>query len=117
MKSAVITPCSHFFHAGCLKKWLYVQETCPLCHCQLKNSSQPPGLGPEPGPQPHTAAEPHVALQEGTEPSDQERPQGAGTQAGSRDDNECVASRSDSQEGTCGPKEYPLSAKEEKQQE
>nr|XP_015204836.1 PREDICTED: RING finger protein 145 [Lepisosteus oculatus]XP_015204837.1 PREDICTED: RING finger protein 145 [Lepisosteus oculatus]XP_015204838.1 PREDICTED: RING finger protein 145 [Lepisosteus oculatus]XP_015204839.1 PREDICTED: RING finger protein 145 [Lepisosteus oculatus] len=39
MKSAVITPCSHFFHAGCLKKWLYVQETCPLCHSQLKSQS------------------------------------------------------------------------------
>ncbi|KAK5858771.1 hypothetical protein PBY51_002886 [Eleginops maclovinus] len=37
MNSAVITPCSHFFHAGCLKKWLYVQETCPLCHSQLKS--------------------------------------------------------------------------------
>lgn len=40
MTSAVITPCSHFFHAGCLKKWLYVQETCPLCHSQLKTHSQ-----------------------------------------------------------------------------
>ncbi|XP_072518069.1 RING finger protein 145 isoform X2 [Salminus brasiliensis] len=40
MKSAVITPCGHFFHAGCLKKWLYVQETCPLCHSQLKSQSQ-----------------------------------------------------------------------------
>lgn len=41
MTSAVVTPCSHLFHAGCLKKWLYVQETCPLCHSQLKGSSQP----------------------------------------------------------------------------
>lgn len=41
MKSAVITPCSHFFHAACLKKWLYVQETCPLCHGQLKSQLQP----------------------------------------------------------------------------
>ncbi|XP_064208057.1 RING finger protein 145-like isoform X2 [Anguilla rostrata] len=41
MKTAVMTPCSHFFHAGCLKKWLYVQETCPLCHSQLKGQSQP----------------------------------------------------------------------------
>ncbi|XP_061557887.1 RING finger protein 145-like isoform X2 [Phycodurus eques] len=39
LTSAVITPCSHFFHAGCLKKWLYVQETCPLCHAQLKSQS------------------------------------------------------------------------------
>uniref|UniRef100_A0A1A8JHT6 RING finger protein 145 n=1 Tax=Nothobranchius kuhntae TaxID=321403 RepID=A0A1A8JHT6_NOTKU len=39
MSSAVITPCSHFFHAGCLKKWLYVQESCPLCHAQLKSQA------------------------------------------------------------------------------
>lgn len=45
MTSAVITPCSHFFHAGCLKKWLYVQETCPLCHSQLK-SQTPTTSGP-----------------------------------------------------------------------
>ncbi|XP_077122549.1 RING finger protein 145 [Ranitomeya variabilis] len=43
MNSAVITPCCHFFHAGCLKKWLYVQESCPLCHCQLKSLSQQAG--------------------------------------------------------------------------
>lgn len=46
MNSAVITPCNHFFHAGCLKKWLYVQETCPLCHCQLKSLSQQAGSDP-----------------------------------------------------------------------
>lgn len=39
MKSAVITPCGHFFHAACLKKWLYVQESCPLCHGPLKSQS------------------------------------------------------------------------------
>lgn len=32
---AVVTPCSHFFHANCLRKWLYVQDTCPLCHQQV----------------------------------------------------------------------------------
>uniref|UniRef100_A0A7N6FBP1 RING finger protein 145 n=1 Tax=Anabas testudineus TaxID=64144 RepID=A0A7N6FBP1_ANATE len=44
MNNAVITPCSHFFHAGCLKKWLYVQETCPLCHSQLKSQSTATGV-------------------------------------------------------------------------
>ena len=28
---AVITECQHFFHKGCLKKWLVVQDNCPLC--------------------------------------------------------------------------------------
>lgn len=49
MHSAVITPCSHFFHSACLKKWLYVQETCPLCHQQLKSQVQPIGATPQQG--------------------------------------------------------------------
>jgi hypothetical protein len=32
MKSAYITPCGHIFHGMCLRKWLYVKETCPMCH-------------------------------------------------------------------------------------
>ena len=28
---AVITNCQHFFHTYCLKKWLVVQDNCPLC--------------------------------------------------------------------------------------
>ncbi|XP_066488481.1 RING finger protein 145-like isoform X2 [Tiliqua scincoides] len=32
MTLAVITHCGHFFHGGCLRKWFYVQSTCPLCH-------------------------------------------------------------------------------------
>ncbi|KFQ82045.1 RING finger protein 145, partial [Phaethon lepturus] len=68
MKTAVITPCSHFFHAGCLKKWLYVQETCPLCHCQLKSPSQLPGLGPEPVQQPNPSAEQNTRPGDAAEP-------------------------------------------------
>ncbi|XP_043544187.1 E3 ubiquitin-protein ligase RNF139 [Chiloscyllium plagiosum] len=30
--SARITPCNHYFHALCLRKWLYIQDTCPMCH-------------------------------------------------------------------------------------
>ncbi|XP_028673420.1 E3 ubiquitin-protein ligase RNF139 [Erpetoichthys calabaricus] len=30
--SARITPCHHYFHALCLRKWLYIQDTCPMCH-------------------------------------------------------------------------------------
>ena len=28
---AVLTNCQHFFHSACLKKWLVVQDNCPLC--------------------------------------------------------------------------------------
>ena len=27
-----ITNCNHFFHSICLRKWLYLQDTCPMCH-------------------------------------------------------------------------------------
>ncbi|XP_028820100.1 E3 ubiquitin-protein ligase RNF139-like [Denticeps clupeoides] len=30
--SARITLCHHYFHALCLRKWLYIQDTCPMCH-------------------------------------------------------------------------------------
>ena len=30
--SARITRCNHYFHGVCLRKWLYVQDNCPLCH-------------------------------------------------------------------------------------
>ncbi|XP_056877200.1 E3 ubiquitin-protein ligase RNF139 isoform X1 [Takifugu flavidus] len=30
--SARITPCHHYFHTLCLRKWLYIQDTCPMCH-------------------------------------------------------------------------------------
>ena len=32
MENAKITFCNHFFHSICLRKWLYVQDRCPLCH-------------------------------------------------------------------------------------
>ncbi|XP_011331071.1 protein TRC8 homolog isoform X2 [Ooceraea biroi] len=32
MQSAKITQCNHYFHSVCLRKWLYVQDRCPLCH-------------------------------------------------------------------------------------
>ena len=32
MLTAKITVCGHYFHALCLRKWLYVKDTCPMCH-------------------------------------------------------------------------------------
>ncbi|XP_061190001.1 RING finger protein 145-like [Saccostrea echinata] len=31
MSSAKITPCGHFYHRACLKKWSYIRDSCPLC--------------------------------------------------------------------------------------
>uniref|UniRef100_A0A670IUI1 RING finger protein 145-like n=1 Tax=Podarcis muralis TaxID=64176 RepID=A0A670IUI1_PODMU len=36
MTLAVVVPCGHFFHDGCLRKWFFVQDTCPLCHQQVR---------------------------------------------------------------------------------
>ncbi len=29
---ARVTLCNHVFHSICLRNWLYIQDTCPLCH-------------------------------------------------------------------------------------
>ncbi|XP_050533686.1 protein TRC8 homolog isoform X1 [Daktulosphaira vitifoliae] len=45
MGTAKITKCNHFFHGVCLRKWLYVQDRCPLCHDILyktESASSPP---------------------------------------------------------------------------
>ncbi|XP_013382029.1 RING finger protein 145 [Lingula anatina] len=35
LKTARITPCQHYFHALCLRKWFYVQNRCPMCHTTI----------------------------------------------------------------------------------
>lgn len=42
LKTARITKCRHFFHAVCLRKWLYVQDKCPLCHNIICEENQAP---------------------------------------------------------------------------
>lgn len=84
MNSAVITPCSHFFHAGCLKKWLYVQETCPLCHSQLKSQSpttnqEAPAANQSPAGQEEAAAD---KKQKDDTPPDDVKEEGTGEQEG-----------------------------------
>ena len=32
LRQARVTNCNHFFHGVCLRKWLYIQDKCPLCH-------------------------------------------------------------------------------------
>lgn len=35
MTSARTTYCNHLFHGPCLRKWLYVQDKCPMCHAPI----------------------------------------------------------------------------------
>ncbi|XP_075787237.1 LOW QUALITY PROTEIN: RING finger protein 145-like [Pelodiscus sinensis] len=64
MDVAVITHCGHFFHTACLRKWLYVQDTCPMCHQPVK-----PGAAEGPQPDEHERAE-------GPQPDGRERAEG-----------------------------------------
>eukprot|EP00095_Tigriopus_kingsejongensis_P000282 snap_masked-scaffold816_size93094-processed-gene-0.5 protein:Tk00282 transcript:snap_masked-scaffold816_size93094-processed-gene-0.5-mRNA-1 annotation:"protein trc8 homolog" len=50
MQGAKVTRCRHFFHGVCLRKWLYVQDTCPLCHSGLNVRSGSVDLGLPPRP-------------------------------------------------------------------
>ncbi|XP_033102758.1 E3 ubiquitin-protein ligase RNF139-like [Anneissia japonica] len=35
LQTARVMPCGHLFHGVCLRKWLYVQDVCPLCQKKL----------------------------------------------------------------------------------
>lgn len=39
MLIARITPCRHIFHGVCLKKWLFIQDYCPICHTKILDIS------------------------------------------------------------------------------
>ncbi|XP_026674202.1 protein TRC8 homolog [Ceratina calcarata] len=59
MQSAKITRCNHYFHSVCLRKWLYVQDRCPLCHDVLykvetnQNNKRNEGIVIEQGARPN----------------------------------------------------------------
>jgi len=40
MKTARITACHHLYHATCLRKWLYVQDKCPMCHSLISQPNE-----------------------------------------------------------------------------
>ena len=42
--SARVTNCHHLFHGVCLRKWLYVQDRCPLCHELIYTSEPDPNI-------------------------------------------------------------------------
>lgn len=35
MKAARKTECNHYFHAVCLRKWLYIRDYCPMCQRKM----------------------------------------------------------------------------------
>lgn len=35
LKVAKVTPCKHYFHSLCLRKWLNIQSKCPMCHSSI----------------------------------------------------------------------------------
>uniref|UniRef100_A0A8C6LIQ6 RING finger protein 145 n=1 Tax=Nothobranchius furzeri TaxID=105023 RepID=A0A8C6LIQ6_NOTFU len=81
MSSAVITLCGHFFHGNCLRKWLYVQETCPMCHQTVRPApaGQSQASGGDPAAQ--REAQPESAAQEG-----HQKPSSSSTEAQGDDD-------------------------------
>lgn len=40
LNSARVTKCHHMFHGVCLRKWLYIQDQCPLCQQVIYSSEQ-----------------------------------------------------------------------------
>jgi len=66
MAAAKVTRCHHMFHSICLRKWLYMQDNCPMCHERLYKSdatSQTEASPDAPGPPP-PPANPEPAMDE-----------------------------------------------------
>lgn len=40
-REIVRTPCSHYYHRDCLKEWLRLAKTCPLCRNDIDAPAQP----------------------------------------------------------------------------
>lgn len=67
MGTARITRCNHYFHGVCLRKWLYVQDICPLCHDVLyveAEVNQPNDNNNEAQFEPAAGAEPVIGQEE-----------------------------------------------------
>ncbi|KAH8312696.1 hypothetical protein KR044_012227 [Drosophila immigrans] len=62
MYSAKITRCRHFFHGVCLRKWLYVQDRCPLCHEIMMYTDKPEDNSQEADPAAATQAEQPIRI-------------------------------------------------------
>ncbi|KAF1374463.1 hypothetical protein PFLUV_G00229360 [Perca fluviatilis] len=109
MSSAVITYCGHFFHGNCLRKWLYVQETCPMCHQTVRPtlSSQSPASGDAPAAPTPTQRDtgPGLAAQEGDQNQDNGASQETQSDAITPDPTEEREETKSFEDGDCGCKD------------
>uniref|UniRef100_A0A7N8X8T9 RING finger protein 145 n=1 Tax=Mastacembelus armatus TaxID=205130 RepID=A0A7N8X8T9_9TELE len=107
MNSAVITYCGHFFHGNCLRKWLYVQETCPMCHQTVRPSvpSQSQTSSDTPVAPPHRDMGPESAPQEGDLNMDSGMPRVTQQNDASSDPSEQQEDRKSFGDGDCGTEE------------
>ncbi|XP_023286132.1 RING finger protein 145-like [Seriola lalandi dorsalis] len=101
MSSAVITSCRHFFHGNCLRKWLYVQDTCPMCHQTVRPAPQ--GHSEASGDAPaERYAGPDPAAQEGNQIQDNGAHQETQIDDVTPDPSEQEKERESSEDGACG---------------
>ncbi|XP_040917171.1 RING finger protein 145 isoform X2 [Toxotes jaculatrix] len=101
MSSAVITYCRHFFHGNCLRKWLYVQETCPMCHQTVRPS--PGGQSEASGDTPaERETGPDPTAQEGNQNPDNNASQEMQSDSITPDPTEPQEERESSEDGVCG---------------
>ncbi|XP_018521766.1 RING finger protein 145 [Lates calcarifer] len=101
MSSAVITYCRHFFHGNCLRKWLYVQETCPMCHQTVRPTptDQTEASGDAPAERDEG---PDLTAQEGNQNPDDGASQETQSNDVSPDSTEQEEEREGSEVGACG---------------
>lgn len=92
--SARITPCNHYFHALCLRKWLYIQDTCPMCH-QRVHIEEPPREGAGPTNNNGAAYEGEGPLREEEEEREVERREAAAAEDREINDNDSIEYDSD----------------------
>lgn len=64
MTSARVTHCRHLYHGPCLRKWLYVQDKCPMCHASITLTNVSTQQEQQPIVETVEAAEPEDILME-----------------------------------------------------
>ncbi|XP_071949196.1 E3 ubiquitin-protein ligase RNF139-like [Antedon mediterranea] len=65
--TARITPCGHMFHGMCLRKWLYLQDVCPMCQKKLVDKIETDKKKEEPiAEEPHNVNDAEAAAEQST---------------------------------------------------